>query len=455
MRPFRVPQEQPQRAKHPTDNLVTTMTTATAARGALSARALTTLRAFFDERDHRPSADHWRALSEIVETLEAMADGRCAAKVYLSSCCPGLGKSQSVIHFARALASDPGRQKVGMIICVGRISEAETIATELRLPPGKLAVWTSDEAVNAIGATPHNAAQILVTTQQRVEQRCNQRAVVDTDTFVFSDEFYYRGQPRRVRVWDESFLPGTAVSLHKDDLAGLLTPLRYRFPDLTDSVEELFMQVRACEDGATIPIPDFERLHGVSVEDALEVVEGGREDQRVALTSLFILGGRVARVSRDGVKGNTALSWKDTLPADLAPLLILDASGRVRTTYQDMQDHRGTLVRLRSATKDYSPLVCHLWHKAGSKAGWERHGEDLINGIVRTILTKPDEQWLIVHHKPSRRVPDIIEALRLRLPADVMTRLSFVNWGSRNVVSESRLKVKAALEWAEPSLMSK
>src|SRR5262249_31690771 len=70
------------------------------------ARAKQTLANFFQQQDHHPSAEHWAALNDIFDTLQAMADDTCARRVWLSSCDPGAGKSQSIIHMTRALTED-------------------------------------------------------------------------------------------------------------------------------------------------------------------------------------------------------------------------------------------------------------------------------------------------------------------------------------------------------------
>lgn len=79
------------------------------------------------------------------------------------------------------------------------------------------------------------------------------------------------------------------------------------------------------------------------------------------------------------------------MPEDLLPLLVLDASGRVRGTYEHMENHRLNVVRLQEAPKDYAPLTVHVWQKSGSKSGWADNGEELAEGVLNTIMTKPSE----------------------------------------------------------------
>ena len=136
-------------------------------RDGLAATALQTLRAFFDTAGHNPSVDHWQALAAIAETMEAMASGTCAPKVFLSSVDPGVGKSQTVIHYARALIASPDHKTAGMIVCVGRIAEAAALATDLADVRQHVAVLTSDDATNSLGGAAPHEAQVLITTQQR------------------------------------------------------------------------------------------------------------------------------------------------------------------------------------------------------------------------------------------------------------------------------------------------
>lgn len=408
---------------------MTTNTATTAARGPLCAATMDALRSYFAERHHRPSPAHWAALEDIARTMEDMANEVCPAKVMLSSCDPGTGKTQTVRHFAQALIASQDHRHVGMLLCVGRLDEARTLIGELDLPPGSLGVFTADKAdTNTLATATPNEAQVLITTQQMVERRSK-------NGFADATEFHYYGKPRQVRVWDEAWLPGTAISLNRYDLSGLFKPLHVRCPAMADEVEDLFAKLRDAADGSLIPVPDWQASFGLGLHEALGAVNSGRDDDRAALTGLYVLSGRMGRVKHDGRHASAMLTYKDTLPSDLYPLLVLDASGRVRNTYTDVERHRRMLVRLRSAAKDYSPLKVHVWQTAGSKSGWQKRGAELVDGIVRTILSKPDEPWLIVHHKASQRVPDVPAEVLRQLPTDARDRVSFITWGRHMAVN--------------------
>jgi hypothetical protein len=100
--------------------------------GPLAARTMADLRAYFASRGHHPSAEHWAALEDVVRTLDAMAAGTCDRTVFLAALDPGVGKSSAVLAFARSLLASPDHHEVGMIVCVGRIAEAKSMAEALR-----------------------------------------------------------------------------------------------------------------------------------------------------------------------------------------------------------------------------------------------------------------------------------------------------------------------------------
>jgi hypothetical protein len=59
---------------------------------------------------------------------------------------------------------------------------------------------------------------------------------------------------------------------------------------------------------------------------------------------LLRLGGCEVRVHRDFEGDAAAIYYRELLPQNFAPLLILDASGELRVTYQVWQQWRGGLV---------------------------------------------------------------------------------------------------------------
>jgi hypothetical protein len=401
----------------------------------LADTTISSLRAFFAQSGHRPSGDHWEALRDIAATMERMADGCCEPKVFLSAVDPGVGKTQTVVHFARALIADPMRRQTGMVVCVGRISEAVAFAGALGADRKHFAILTGDAVANALGSDTPSAAQILITTQQRIERVC------DGHTFGSAQVFWHRGAPRAVRVWDEAWLPGCTVTMGCDDLLLLVRPVRAVSGALADALWDFAEQLRHRQNGGAIDVPDFAANHGVPLYDLLAATSERRgklrDDQETALTALRVLSGRRARILRDNRTGATMLSYRNTLPADLAPLVVLDASARVRHTYSFMEEYRRNVVRLATAVKDYSPLQVHVWRTGGGKSAFESNGDVLIEGIVKTILSKPDEGWLVVAHKAGGRLPDMSRKVRKSLPDDIIREnVKFTTWGNHMATND-------------------
>ena len=355
------------------------MQTIGAATGPLTTVAMASMCAYFDAQGHCPSDDHWGALQQIAETLESMAEGTCADKVFLSAVDPGIGKTQTVVHFARALTTSEHHRQVGMLICVGRLNEVRSLAASLGIEPGKLAILTSDKELNALGAADPGTAQVLITTQQRIE--------VAAKGGLFSEVrgFDYLGTNRRVRVWDEAWLPGIALTLNRAGLLLLFGLVQQHSPTCADAIADFANDLRTVKDGDLVQVPDFAALYGVSLHEVLADTVSGhagyRDDQRMAATALLALNGRTTRARIDGRIGAAVLTYVDTLP-DFRPLLVLDASGRMRRTYQDVATHRGDLVRLKEAVKDYSPLTIHAWKAGGGKSSFGKEADKLIAGIV-------------------------------------------------------------------------
>ena len=408
----------------------------TAARtlGPLAAETMRTTRAFFTEREHYPSDAHWAALTDIAVTLEAMADGVCPPLVHLSAIDPGVGKSASTAHFARALVTSDAHRDAGMIVCVGRIAEAVALASSLDIPRDRLAVLTTDPAANALGGAEPTEAQILITTQQRIERQCDGRPFEDVQAL------HFRGRPRRVRAWEEAWLPGAVMVLDRDGIFGLLRYIRKVSPRLRDVLEDFAVSLRHVADDSLVDVPDIGAVAGISPWEVMTMAAGisgrFRDDHQMAATALVTMSGKAARVRRDGKAGATVLTYRDTLPEDLAPLLVLDASGRVRETYRHVEAHRGTLKRLGEAVKDYSPLTINVWKTAGGKSGWESNGDELVKGIVGAIESKPTEPWLVVLHKPDAKVGDVAKAIRRALPADTAANVRTLTYGQHMATNE-------------------
>lgn len=392
--------------------------------GPLADAALKTLKTNFAAKNHHPSPEMWSALSAILTALEEMADGTASPSIHLASLDPGVGKTQAVIAFLRALLTSEHHRRVSALVCVGRLAQIEEVIRDAELPAGSYAVFTSDKDLNALGTSEPSQARVLFTTHSMVESRCEGHAFADVT------ELHYQDHPRDVRVWDEAILPGRTLTISRDDIASLLKPVRRHNPRLAVALDTLQTALLNAETNTQHVMPDLEREYEVDLNGALRMVEGATADQQAAVDGLWFLSGKVVTVRRDGAFGNTILDYRETLPADVAPLLVLDASARVRATYQLWEEYRGGIVRLPAAAKDYSPLTINVWSTPGGKSAFKRNGDRLIEGIINTINRKPNEPWLVVYHKGVGR--DIERELSRQCPG---VELRFLNWGRHDATN--------------------
>jgi hypothetical protein len=394
----------------------------------LADQTIRTLRAHFDTLKHSPSEDHWAALTDVASTLEAMANAECPPLGVLSAVDPGVGKTQTVLHFVRALLSSADHHGVGMLIGVGRINEAKALAAALSDCREHVALLTSDDEANAMSGTPAACARLLITTQQRIE------LLTEGRSFAAAEAFHYRGHARDIRVWDETWLPGAVVTLSRDALLALVKPARTVSPELADTLDDFATSLRRVADGEAVDVPDLAAIRNGALYDLLASLgrSSGRQnndDHQAMAAHLTFISGQTVRAHVDGKTGISLLTYRHTLPTDLPPILVLDASGRVRHTYADIETYRGNVKRLKAAVKDYSPLTVHVWRTAGSKSGFQMNGDKLAKGIAETILTRPRQRWLVVAHKSGSQVGDVEKGIRRHLNSNVGDNVSVITWG--------------------------
>ena len=370
------------------------------------------------------------ALRELVVTMTAMAEGTAPPGFFLSSLDPGVGKTTSLIYFVKHLLGSEQHGDVSVLLCFPRLDEIARLVEEMGLDEADYAVFTGkDDAVNWKTSTPHGQARILFTTHNMVKSRCRDRSFKDTAVF------HYQGRPRAVRVWDEGMLPGEVVYLDTDKLASLRGPLRLSQPDLAELIDKLEGELKAAKDRSFFTWPDVEDVCGPTFWSAKRRLPDGLIGH---LERLYGLSGRCVRLSKSGKRSTvtTALDSRDVIPDDLAPVVILDASGRVRATYSQWEKHKGNLVRLPSAAKSYENLTVHVMNNGSGKTAWSDNGEELAQEVAHLIDSKPGEEWLVIYIKGVNggAIPDQIRGLLNTNP----DRISFLNWGKHQGTNEFR-----------------
>lgn len=377
-----------------------------------------------------PYQDVTIALRELVAMFVAMAEGKASPVFYLSSLDPGIGKTTALICFVQELLKSDKHQDVAVLLCFSQLEEIARLVNEMGLDEADYAVFTGeDDLVNRKTSTPYGQARVLFTTHSMLRSRCRGR------TFKDAEVFHYQGEVREVRIWDEAMLPGEVVSIDTDQLAALRRPLRMSHPALAEAVEGLEQVLKACGGEGTYDWPDLEEDTGISLWSAKKGLTPG---QATDLENLYALSGRCVLLRRTSNASTviTALDSRDAIPDDLAPVVILDASGRVRSTYSQWEKRKGNLVRLPSAVRDYRNLTVSVMDAGSGKTAWTQNCAALAQEVTKLIDSKPDEEWLVIYHKGVNggTIPDQIMGLLSSDPS----RVRFLNWGKHQGTNEFR-----------------
>jgi hypothetical protein len=416
--------------KTPEYSLIGTSTTISSPAGSsgLASETLERLRDAFTSSGHCPSHDMWEAIGALAERLEAMADGRCEPAFFLSSLDPGVGKTQTVIRFLQALMASPKHEDVGVIVCIFSINEIREISSQSGLSSDEFAVMTSDKEANQLGSANPSSARVLFTTQQRVQKVCTGRSFSDTVSF------HYRDAPRQVRIWDESLLPAEPITVNRLDIARLPGLLPHHHMPIAHALEALSAKLKDIPDRTLFEVPDLAEQYRVNASQMLRLIDRQPDDVKLIARNLWSMFGTKVRVRHDGQREGTLVTFRDGIPFDLAPLVILDASGRVRTTYKWWEEQRNTLVRLPAAAKNYDRLTIHVWPTGGGAWAFQHEGayEILCKGII-DLINSSDERWLVVCHKlvEKRLAADIKRELR-----GDRNRVALTHWGAHRATNQ-------------------
>jgi hypothetical protein len=398
----------------------------------LTTKTITRVRKFFNkETPHRPSEEMCQALEDIALTLEKMVDGEADNKIYLSSLAPGIGKTQTICFFLNLLLKDEQYRDQGILIGLSTYDEIESYIERMGVDKSNMAILTSDKKLNGLGNSNQNEAQVLFTTQQRMDIKLKQY-----ENFSKAHEFYYKGKPRQIRIWDESFLPGKPITTRRDDLLFLIGALRRTHQDLAVELDELLNVVlMAAQDKTLIDLPNLKEKHDLSLNELTGLLkkQGKTQTEIGNASNFWFLLGRSVSVRKDGLMGSTALSYEETMPDDISPLLVLDASGNCRATYDEMVSHRNNVVRLKTADKDHSDLEVHHWITGGGKSSFHKRADEYVDGIANTINNDPDKSWLIIIHKDIENLEDRIKSL---LEYVDLSKVHFITWGNHRATNK-------------------
>lgn len=113
----------------------------------------------------------------------------------------------------------------------------------------------------------------------------------------------------------------------------------------------------------------MELMFGLHLEAVLDDRRALTQTQQDLLRTLMLTGGRTAIVRKAADhRPHMLVSAVEVLPRDLAPLIILDASARVKYDYRLWSTYRGTLSILKRAEKRYEGLTVRHWRAGGGRS---------------------------------------------------------------------------------------
>ena len=352
-----------------------------AERGGLTDLIMVGLERRFLDYGHRPSPAHWKGLRAIAETVEAMASGTGGPKFYLSSLPTGMGKTTTLVESVRALVSNSRYATVGVVLFVNQLDQIRRLIGEMELSEEQYSVRTGVENVelNALGRSDHGNAQVLFTTQQKLPHLLRYQKNFPDIAF-----FKFHGMPRQVRIWDEAILPAdplTFTAKQFEDVASLLKKVG-------QPAASAMMHRWVSEDlprlpsGFVIEVPKF----------VLELKWGALkelEQEGDLVRDVLWLSGQEVRLYKDDFSGATAITYRECLPREFAPLLVLDASGSLRLTYELWEKGRCDLVDLFSPPKGYTNLTIHHWDQAAGKTAQQDDSKtEILLRVSRRRLIK-------------------------------------------------------------------
>lgn len=377
----------------------------------------------FRKRNLQTSEDQEQAIRSFFKVIEKGLLGELAPSFYLLALDPGMGKTSAILAFLKAWRSAHFEPTSSVLIGLSTLQELKEFVEKSTLRPEDFAVLTSDPEMNALGVPPdrHGKARVLFTSQAMIRSRTRGK------TFAEASEFHFEGRPRALRLWDEDILPRRWRTIRVDDIRSLASPLRSRLSDYVELMGAFAGEIEQATVGAIVTIPEGAALDPSALASAIQ--SAPTRAAKMALEALQELAGQDVRVEADDYNGKQLLGLTEALPADLAPLIVVDASGRVRDAYQVWEDKRGDLVRLASAGNLYLKVNLHHWHRASGKDQLTVPSalSEIASGIAQAFRRDPEGQWLIV--APKDAIEDLQAALEAQDHLLAEGQLHWLNWG--------------------------
>ncbi len=385
----------------------------------------------FKSRNHQPAEPMLKGLRSIHETLTKMLEGTACNRYYLSSLDPGVGKSTAIISWLNARLENPRAYGgKGVLICLERLEEIRRYVDDGKLPEDSYAVMVSERdelgrELNSRGAGQDRASEavVLFTTKAQIKIRCNGR------NFNSVSSLYYRGKPRAIKVWDESFSVGTEVTLNPHDLGKLFSGLGEKDGKLPKLVSNIIDDIANCKAGDIYTFP----LFPLSRSELANTIQWKTDTERELADLLGQLSWQPVTI-REYKGKNYVVDCVQAIPEDFSPCLILDASGRVKESYHLQHKYQKNVEYLTAPDqyKSYRNLTINVWRRSSSKIALLNDQAEIALEISKVIAGRPEEEFLILHYLSQMY---LINFVLKQLPQEDHRRVKSLTWGKHTAVN--------------------
>ncbi len=314
--------------------------------------------------------------------------------IYVMSADCGTGKTKTVQNVLREWKAE-GFPGDGAMVMVFTRAEIDAIVAGAGLDRNDYAVFTSDDKYRTYGAgrDAANHVPVLFATHSMVD-----RLTAKTGSFHAVTEFHRNGRVRSLRVWDEGFKAAEGVAFDPDDLLALPSAYK-RLPAADrDVLRKLGRECLEPVAGLRLDIPNsIVDIGDQILKKGLKVAEGPKR----TLEALVKLAGSHAYLTGNDKAGWNFIGAGRPMPADIAPLFILDASARLTARYRQLSAYGMKVVELEPATLSYDNVNIH-WYDRG--AGQTALNDPAQRGVIYKAIAdltnaKPTEQFLLVISK--------------------------------------------------------
>lgn len=375
-----------------------------------------------------------RSLSLLNREMEKGFRGELSPAIHVMSADCGTGKTTTLQEALREWKAD-GFRGDGAIIFLRTLEEIDPLVTGTGLDHADYAVFTSDEKYKTYGAGRSAANRVPVLFVSQVMAR---KMMLIAGGFEAVTEFHRDGKVRAFKAWDEGFAAAEGAVFDLVDLHAL--PSAYKALPKADR-DMLWGLVQSCAEpvaGLALDIP-------LSIIDTVDrVLKGGLKATEAAKRTLEALGKLAGSTAY--LRGNDDAGWKflgagRSLPADVMPLIVLDASARLTSRYKQLRAHGMKVVDLEPALLDCSRVAFHWCDLAAGKTALRNAAQRaVIYGTIAALVNSKTEDFLIVIAKDACGSGDCPVAMPKELHALLTdpNRVRVTSWGRHIGTNEYR-----------------